>query len=42
MAVAREAAQRTAGQVETMMGEYLPPESGVLRFFRENDLGPAT
>lgn len=41
VAVARDAAQRTAAQVEAMMAEHLPPESGALRFFRENDLGPA-
>lgn len=36
----RDAAQRIAGQVETAMADYLPPESGTLRFLRENDLGP--
>lgn len=39
VATTRDAAQRTAGQVEAMMAEYLPPESGTLRFLRENDFG---
>ena len=42
VAVTRDAAERTAGQVEAMMTEYLPPESGTLRFFREGNPGPAT
>ena len=39
VATVREAAARTAGQVEEMMTGYLPAESGTLRFVRDNELG---
>lgn len=39
VATVREAAARTAGQVEEMMTGYLPADSGTLRFLRDNELG---
>jgi len=39
VATVREAAARTAGQVEEMMTGYLPAESGTLRFVRDSELG---
>jgi DNA-binding protein YbaB len=33
----RSAADRTAGEVETLLAGYLPPDSGTLRLLRDND-----
>jgi DNA-binding protein YbaB len=33
----REAAERTAGEVEALLAGYLPPDSGTLQFLRDND-----
>jgi DNA-binding protein YbaB len=38
VATVREAAARTAGQIEEMMSGYLPAESGTMRFLRDNEL----
>jgi DNA-binding protein YbaB len=38
VATVREAASRTAGQIEEMMSGYLPAESGTMRFLRDNEL----
>jgi len=37
VATARQAAERTAGEVATLMAGYLPPDSGTLQFLRDND-----
>jgi DNA-binding protein YbaB len=37
LATVREAAQRSADQVESLMSEYLPSDSGALQFLRDND-----
>ena len=37
VATAQQAAARTAGAVEALMAGYLPPDSGTLRFLRDND-----
>jgi DNA-binding protein YbaB len=34
-----EAARRSADQVETLMVDYLPADSGALQFLRDNDFG---
>jgi DNA-binding protein YbaB len=33
----RSAAERTAGEVEALLGGLLPPDSGTLQFLRDND-----
>ena len=38
VATVREAAARTAGQIEEMMSGYLSAESGTMRFLRDNEL----
>ena len=37
VATVREAAERTAGEVEALLAGFLPPESGTMRFLRDND-----
>jgi len=37
VATTREAAERTASEVETLLAGYLPPDSGTLRLLRDND-----
>jgi len=39
VATVREAAQRSADQVEALMADYLPSDSGALQFLRDNDFG---
>jgi DNA-binding protein YbaB len=38
VATAREAAARSAAQIEEMVSEYLPAESGTRKFLRDNEL----
>ncbi|MFC7276734.1 YbaB/EbfC family nucleoid-associated protein [Paractinoplanes rhizophilus] len=38
VATAREAAARSAAQIEEMVAEYLPAESGTRKFLRDNEL----
>ncbi|WP_433372464.1 YbaB/EbfC family nucleoid-associated protein [Actinoplanes sp. CA-142083] len=38
VATTREAAARTAGQIEEMISGYLPAESGTVKFLRDNEL----
>jgi DNA-binding protein YbaB len=37
VATARQAAERTAGEVTALMAGYLPPDSGTMHFLRDND-----
>ena len=37
VATVREAADRTTGEVEALLAGYLPPDSGTMRFLRDND-----
>jgi DNA-binding protein YbaB len=37
VATVREAVDRTAGEVEALLSGYLPPDSGTMRFLRDND-----
>jgi len=37
VATVREAAERTAGEVEALLTGYMRPESGTMRFLRDND-----
>jgi DNA-binding protein YbaB len=39
VATVRSAAARTADEVEAMMADYLPADSGALGFLRDNDFG---
>jgi DNA-binding protein YbaB len=39
VAVVTEAARRSADQVEALMADYLPADSGALHFMRDNDFG---
>jgi DNA-binding protein YbaB len=39
MATVQDAAARTANEVEAMMADYFPADSGALGFLRDNDFG---